>query len=133
MSANVECSVSWLQNKNKTGIYISINSLLKQCTIIFCCCLLQVFVILWFWLIAVAALSVLGLVLWLFTASSSMNRSFAKKYLTIMGRANRSKCGLMKVFQNSSLYHLITLWYIGFIIINIVEFKIYQNISQKKF
>jgi len=49
----------------------------------------KVFGVLWFWLIFVAAASCVGLILWLFTAASSVNRTFVRKYLTIMGRLQK--------------------------------------------
>ncbi|XP_067940722.1 innexin unc-9-like [Watersipora subatra] len=49
----------------------------------------KVFVVLWFWLVFLAAASVLGFVLWLFTALNSVNRTFVRKYLTIMGRLQK--------------------------------------------
>ena len=48
--------------------------------------------ILWFWLVFVAVASTLGLILWMFTAISYVNKTFAEKYLTIMGRTEISMC-----------------------------------------
>lgn len=45
-----------------------------------------VFVVLWFWLVFLAAASILGLLLWLVTAANPVNRTFIRKYLRIMGR-----------------------------------------------
>ncbi|XP_067940976.1 innexin unc-9-like isoform X2 [Watersipora subatra] len=44
------------------------------------------FLCLWFWLALVAAASILGLLLWVFTLIPAVNRAFARKYLAIMGR-----------------------------------------------
>ena len=50
---------------------------------------MQVFIVLWFWLVFLAAASFLGLLLWLVTALGSVNRTFVRKYLTIMGRLRK--------------------------------------------
>jgi hypothetical protein len=49
----------------------------------------KVFMVLWFWLVFVAAASCLGLLLWLLTAIGPVNKTFVKKYLTIMGRLKK--------------------------------------------
>lgn len=51
----------------------------------------KVFVVLWFWLVFLAAASCVGLLLWLFTAISTVNRTFVRKYLTIMGRLQKNE------------------------------------------
>lgn len=57
----------------------------------------KVFIVLWFWLVFLAAASCLGLVLWIFTAIGPVNKTFVKKYLTIMGRLKRGR-------RRSSIY-----------------------------
>jgi len=50
----------------------------------------KVYMVIWWWLLLVAVLSTLGLILWLFTAtSSSSQRAYTKKYLKIMGRYHK--------------------------------------------
>jgi len=45
--------------------------------------------ILWFWLVFVAISSVVGLMLWIFTAIPSVKKEFVTKYLVIMGKIHK--------------------------------------------
>ena len=70
---------------------------------------LQVFATLWFWLVFVAAASCLGLILWLFTAAGAVNRTFVRKYLTIMGRLQKGEPDYTRKKASEFLFIIILL------------------------
>ena len=79
--------------RRNSELYIIHYCFLTLSHLILTSAVLQVFATLWFWLVFVAAASCLGLILWLFTAAGAVNRTFVRKYLTIMGRLQKGKPG----------------------------------------
>ena len=89
---------------------------------------LQVFATLWFWLVFVAAASCLGLILWLFTAAGAVNRTFVRKYLTIMGRLQKGRPDYT-VKKVSEFLFIIILQVVNLPNLNSVGYSIFTSIS----